>query len=79
MEAAVAVGAAEVTGDAIGSTELMYRPTSVVPGEHRFAVGTAGSATPVLQAVLPVLPTADAPSAATPQARFRSRPGCGDR
>ncbi len=62
VRAAATVGEAEVTGDAVGSTELTFRPTAVVPGEHRFAVGTAGSATLVLQTVLPVLLTADGPS-----------------
>ena len=72
VQAAATVGAAEVTGDAVGSTELTFRPgraasggSAIVPGEHRFAVGTAGSATLVLQTVLPVLLTADAPSRLT--------------
>ena len=65
VRAAATVGAAEVTGDAVGSTELTFRPTGLVPGEHRFAVGTAGSATLVLQTVLLVLLTADAPSRLT--------------
>ena len=65
VRAAATIGAAEVEGDAIGSTALTFRPTAVVPGEHRFAVGTAGSATLVLQTVLPVLLTADRPSRLT--------------
>lgn len=65
VRAATAVGAAEVTGGELGSTELTFRPTGIVPGEHRFAVGTAGSATLVLQTVLPVLLTAKQPSRLT--------------
>ena len=65
VRAAAAVGAAEVQGDALGSTALSFRPTGVVPGAFRFAVGTAGSATLVLQTVLPVLLTADRPSRLT--------------
>src|SRR5687767_13803626 len=52
VHAARAVGAARVVGDALGSTELRFEPSGVVHGEHHFAVGTAGSATLVLQTVL---------------------------
>jgi RNA 3'-terminal phosphate cyclase (ATP) len=55
VNAAAAVGGADVDGAALGSRELGFRPGAVRPGEHRFAVGTAGSATLVLQAVLPAL------------------------
>lgn len=62
VRAAQAVCGAEVTGDAIGSMELSFRPGAVRPGEHRFAVGTAGSATLVLQTVLPALALASGSS-----------------
>lgn len=62
VEAATRIGAAEVTGAALGSQTLVFRPRGIVPGEHAFAVGTAGSATLVLQTVLPALLTANAPS-----------------
>jgi RNA 3'-terminal phosphate cyclase (ATP) len=52
VQAAAAVGHAKVTGDRIGSDELYFAPRGVEHGEHRFAVGTAGSATLVLQTVL---------------------------
>jgi RNA 3'-terminal phosphate cyclase (ATP) len=55
VEAARTVGCAEVTGAALGSQELMFKPGAVTPGNYRFAVGTAGSATLVLQTVLPAL------------------------
>jgi RNA 3'-terminal phosphate cyclase (ATP) len=58
VEAAAAVGGAEVAGAALGSRTVEFRPTTLRPGDHRFAVGTAGSATLVLQAVLPALLTA---------------------
>src|SRR5439155_748866 len=51
-------GAAEVVGAAIGSQALVFRPGRVQPGHYTFAVGTAGSATLVLQTVLPALVTA---------------------
>src|SRR5688572_16449750 len=58
VNAAAAVGGAHVEGAALGSRELDFRPGPAKPGEYRFAVGTAGSATLVLQAVLPALLTA---------------------
>jgi RNA 3'-terminal phosphate cyclase (ATP) len=51
-----------VQGASIGSTELTFAPQAIVAGHHSFAVGTAGSATLVLQTVLPALLVADGPS-----------------
>jgi RNA 3'-terminal phosphate cyclase (ATP) len=62
VRAAAAVGRAEVTGDEIGSQALSFAPRGIEPGRHRFAVGTAGSATLVLQTVLPALCSAGGPS-----------------
>ncbi len=62
VAAAAAVGKAEVQGAALGSSELTFRPGRIHPGEHRFSVGSAGSATLVAQTVLPPLLIADAPS-----------------
>lgn len=62
VRAAAAVGAAEVVGDALGSTEIAFHPRGLVPGAHRFVVGSAGSAILVLQTVLPALWCAPAPS-----------------
>jgi RNA 3'-terminal phosphate cyclase (ATP) len=55
VEAARTVGVADVTGAELGSRTLEFRPGPVTPGNYRFAVGTAGSATLVLQTVLPPL------------------------
>lgn len=55
VKAAAAIGGADVTGAEVGSKELVFKPGKVTPGEYTFAVGTAGSATLVLQAVLPAL------------------------
>src|SRR5436190_1515191 len=55
VEAAAAVGGARVEGNEIGSTALVFHPGAVRPGEYHFAIGTAGSATLVLQSVLPAL------------------------
>ncbi len=65
VEAAKTVGCAEVTGAALGSQTLEFKPGPVTPGNYRFAVGTAGSATLVLQTVLPALLTASGPSTLT--------------
>lgn len=65
VEAAKSVGCAEVVGAAMNSQTLEFRPAAVTPGNYRFAVGTAGSATLVLQTVLPCLLTAAGTSTLT--------------
>src|SRR5438477_11165741 len=52
VRAAAMVGQAEVEGAEINSQNLIFRPRSLAPGNHSFAVGTAGSATLVLQTIL---------------------------
>lgn len=63
--AAAEIGRAEASGARIGAKEFSFVPRAVVAGEYRFAVGTAGSTTLVLQTVLPPLITASAPSMLT--------------
>ena len=53
--AASEVCSASVDGAALGSTALSFTPRSARPGNYKFAVGTAGSATLVLQTLLPAL------------------------
>ena len=53
--AAAEIGAAEVNGATLGSTELTFSPGNVRPGEYKFTVGTAGSGTLVFQTILPAL------------------------
>src|SRR5579883_1362869 len=60
--AAAEVGGAEITGANLGSTSLTFSPGRVKAGDYRFAVGTAGSATLVLQTVLPALMLAEGAS-----------------
>src|SRR4051812_19028940 len=62
LRAAAQVGGAEVSGDEIGSREIVFRPRGVTPGAHTFNVGSAGSTTLVLQTVLPALLDASASS-----------------
>ena len=65
VNAAAAVGRAEVQGAALGSRELLFQPGEPAPGVYSFAVGTAGSTTLVLQTILPALLTARGPSTVT--------------
>jgi RNA 3'-terminal phosphate cyclase (ATP) len=60
--AAAEVGQANVTGAAVGSCEFKFTPGNVTPGRYRFAIGTAGSTTLVLQTLLPPLMLAGGPS-----------------
>lgn len=62
VNAAVEVGNATVEGAAIGSQSLRFEPRTINAGNYNFAIGTAGSCTLVLQAILPALLTADGPS-----------------
>src|SRR4030095_12940634 len=55
VKAAAKIGQAEVIGAHIGSTQLTFTPGRVAHGDYQFAVGTAGSATLVLQTILPAL------------------------
>jgi len=54
INAVAALCGAEVTGAAAGASSIEFRPGNLAPGRHSFDVGTAGSVTLVLQAVLPV-------------------------
>ncbi|KYF68631.1 RNA 3'-terminal phosphate cyclase [Sorangium cellulosum] len=65
VQAAAQIGRAEVSGAAIGSQEIVFRPSALVPGEHTFRIGSAGSTMLVLQTVLPALLRAPAPSTLT--------------
>jgi len=67
VNAATAIGQADVTGAILGSRELTFIPGEVVPGEYSFAIGTAGSTALVLQAILPALIVASGPSVLTLQ------------
>lgn len=62
VRAAGEIGRARIEGAELGSGRLTFVPDAVRPGEYHFAVGTAGSATLVLQTVLPALMLAGGPS-----------------
>lgn len=62
VEAAAAVGRADITGASVGSRVLTFKPGRAKGGDYAFSVGTAGSATLVFQTVLPAVMTAAEPS-----------------
>jgi RNA 3'-terminal phosphate cyclase (ATP) len=62
VQAAARISNARVEGAAVGSKEIVFRPGKVTPGDHHFAIGTAGSTTLILQTVLPALLLASEPS-----------------
>lgn len=62
LQAAIAVSSARAEGAGVGSREVTFAPGPVRGGSYRFAVGTAGSVTLVLQAILPALLVAEKPS-----------------
>lgn len=49
------ISGAEVAGDKIGSSVLVFKPKSVKAGEFFFDIGTAGSTSLVLQTIVPSL------------------------
>ena len=65
VRAAAKICGAAVHGDVIGSKQLKFEPQEVAAGDYYFRVGTAGSATLVLQTVLPALLTASGESKIT--------------
>ncbi|HTN75666.1 MAG TPA: RNA 3'-terminal phosphate cyclase [Pirellulaceae bacterium] len=62
VKAAAEICGGMVSGAETGSTALRFEPLPAKPGQYRFSVGTAGSATLVLQTILPALLIADGPS-----------------
>lgn len=65
IEAACTIGSALCEGVAVGAQSVLFKPGRVVPGDYRFAIGTAGSTNLVLQTLLLPLLLADRPSRLT--------------
>jgi RNA 3'-terminal phosphate cyclase (ATP) len=65
VAAAAEICGAEVTGAEAGARVLSFAPGRIRGGDFRFAIGTAGSCTLVLQTILPALWFADRPSTVT--------------
>ena len=62
VAAATRIGNAKAIGAEPGATTLAFEPGSVTPGSYQFSIGTAGSATLVLQTLMPALWAAGASS-----------------
>ena len=62
VRTAAQISAATVDGDELGSPTLTFRPGRVRGGSCHVAIGSAGSACLVLQAILPALVLTDEPS-----------------
>ncbi|NOT58214.1 MAG: RNA 3'-terminal phosphate cyclase, partial [Deltaproteobacteria bacterium] len=65
VQAAVAISNGEAKGAELGSRALTFTPGTVRGGDYRFAIGTAGSCTLVLQTILLPLLRADRESTVT--------------
>src|SRR3989441_3947832 len=61
IKAIAALCGAESTGVAVGAPSIEFRPGKLTPGRFSFDIGTAGSVTLVMQALLPVAAAARAP------------------
>ncbi len=65
VKAAIAICDAQAEGASLGSTELAFEPGALTAGNYEFDIGTAGSATLVLQTVLLPLVHAEGESTVT--------------
>jgi RNA 3'-terminal phosphate cyclase (ATP) len=65
VQAAAQISNAKLNGCALGSSQLTFDPGTVKPGSYDFRIGTAGSASLVLQTILPPLLLAAGPSTLT--------------
>lgn len=62
VRAAAEIGQARVAGACLKSTDLVFEPAEVLPGDYRFAIGTAGATGLVLHTIcLPLALRAQAP------------------
>lgn len=65
VNAAAEICGAKVSGAEAGAQSLCFAPGKIKGGDYRFAIGTAGSCTLVLQTLLPALWFADGTSSVT--------------
>jgi RNA 3'-terminal phosphate cyclase (ATP) len=65
VQAAGRICNAQVDGAELGAREVTFAPQGIVAGNYHFAIGSAGSASLVLQTVLPPLLRAAGPSTVT--------------
>lgn len=62
VRAAAEITGAELSGDALRSSEISFVPGPIRAGDYHFSIGTAGSTSLVLQTILPLLWSASEPS-----------------
>jgi RNA 3'-terminal phosphate cyclase (ATP) len=66
VRAAAAIGQAQCRGASLQSSDLVFEPGAVLPGNHRFDIGTAGAVSLLLHSLyLPLALRAHAPSQLT--------------
>jgi len=65
VQAACEICSGQANGDTLGSQVLDFEPGAVHGGDYSFDIGSAGSASLVVQTILPALFLADAPSTVT--------------
>ena len=65
VQAAATIGKAQLRGATLGSTDLVFEPGSVAPGDYHFRIGTAGATGLVLHTVYLPLALAKGPSKVT--------------
>lgn len=65
VRAATEIGKAKAQGDQLGSAQLTFEPKGITAGNYSVSIGTAGSCTLVLQAILPALLVAEGVSEMT--------------
>jgi len=65
VQAAAEISKARVDGEELRSRTLVFHPGELRPGNYHFSIGSAGSATLVLQTILPPLLVASGPSSLT--------------
>jgi RNA 3'-phosphate cyclase len=66
VRAAATIGQAQLRGASLGSSDLVFEPGEVVPGDYTFAIGTAGATSLVLHTIyLPLAWKAAGPSSIT--------------
>lgn len=63
VRAAASIGSAKIAGASVDSSDLTFEPGPIVPGDYRFAIGTAGATALVLHTIyLPLAWQASGPS-----------------
>lgn len=65
VQAATEISDASTDGAEMNSSELIFNPRSITPGDYHFRIGTAGSTTLLAQTLIPALLQTNQPSTLT--------------